>query len=528
MYKLIIVDDEKVIRKGIRDYIDWGSMGFEVADIFEDGKEAIEYLGSHMVDVVLTDIEMAEVSGLEMAKYIKNNHLSQRVVIISGYKEFEYARKAVEYGVEHYLLKPIRMEEVQKVFTKIAEELDISKEEEKKKLSARQDFTEVLPELREQFWISLLVGALRCRECIVKRKNVLGIDVDEEKPCVLMDVRVPEKGEEFLERYEGENYRNLIHNIFGGESEELASFPVCFSGDITKLIVVAKGEEKIEKFQEMAWQQVEEKIEAADSLLKIKFQVYIEKVFPNIMAITEYQCILTERGTTKKKEGDELSAEELERLTEKYKILAGIINDGDYEELDYLIDNIFYEFRSIPIQQVQQLCVDMFSMLSRKMVCMGIDMWKVLNQKVSYQELMQIQDFRGLKEKTKALLKDVTASVEEKRNVSSKKIVEEAIQYMKKHYAEDISLEKIANRFFLNQTYFSRLFKQYTGSTFTDYLIELRMEKAKELLGKGKYKVYEVSQMIGYRSEKYFFRVFKQYTGCSPTEYYRGKKLDEQ
>ena len=292
--------------------------------------------------------------------------------------------------------------------------------------------------------------------------------------------------------------------------------------------MVAKGEEKIEKFQEMAWQQVEEKIEAADSLLKIKFQVYIEKVFPNIMAITEYQCILTERGTTKKKEGDELSAEELERLTEKYKILAGIINDGDYEELDYLIDNIFYEFRSIPIQQVQQLCVDMFSMLSRKMVCMGIDMWKVLNQKVSYQELMQIQDFRGLKEKTKALLKDVTASVEEKRNVSSKKIVEEAIQYMKKHYAEDISLEKIANRFFLNQTYFSRLFKQYTGSTFTDYLIELRMEKAKELLGQGKYKVYEVSQMIGYRSEKYFFRVFKQYTGCSPTEYYRGKKLDEQ
>lgn len=159
---------------------------------------------------------------------------------------------------------------------------------------------------------------------------------------------------------------------------------------------------------------------------------------------------------------------------------------------------------------------------------MGIDMWKVLNQKVSYQELMQIQDFRGLKEKTKALLKDVTASVEEKRNVSSKKIVEEAIKYMKKHYAEDISLEKIANRFFLNQTYFSRLFKQYTGSTFTDYLIELRMEKAKELLGQGKYKVYEVSQMNGYRSEKYFFRVFKQYTGCSPTEYYRGKKLDEQ
>ena len=124
MYKLVVVDDEKAIRKGICKYIDWESMGFEVVADFEDGKETIDYIKNNEVDVVLTDIEMAEVSGLELARYIHENNLLLKTVIISGYKEFEYARKAVEYGVEHYLLKPVRLEEVSQVFAKIKNELD--------------------------------------------------------------------------------------------------------------------------------------------------------------------------------------------------------------------------------------------------------------------------------------------------------------------------------------------------------------------------------------------------------------------
>lgn len=527
MYRLIIVDDEKIIRRGIRDYIDWAGMGFEVAEIFEDGKEAMEYLSSHEVDVVLADIEMAEVSGLEMARRIKENGMPQKVVIISGYKEFEYARKAVEYGVEHYLLKPVQIEEVQKVFSKISKDLDAVREEKDKRISMRQDFTDMLPELVEQFWLSILVGALRSEESIIKRKNLLGMEFDERKPCALVDIRLVKAGEEFQERYEGENYRRLLRNIFGGDFEDAYAFPICLSGDVTKVVVVSKKEDGMELFKEKVWQQVEEQLWTADSLLKISFKATLEKAFPDVMGITEYQYGLSSMGVGQAKD-ERLSGEEFERLTQKYKMLAGVINDGDYEALDSLVDNIFHEFRNIPICQVQQLCIDMFSMLSRKMVFMGIDMWKVQNEKVSYQELMQIQDLKGLKGKTKEMLQGVVGSVREKQNVDSKKFVEESIQYMKAHYAEEISLEKIANRFFLNQTYFSRLFKQYTGSTFTDYLIELRMEKAKELLRQGKYKVYEVSQMIGYRSEKYFFRIFKQYTGCSPTEYYRGMNLDER
>ena len=521
MYKLIIVDDEKIIRRGIRDYIDWAGMGFMVADIFEDGKEAMEYLSSHEVDVVLADIEMAEVSGLEMARRIKEGGMRQRVVIISGYKDFEYARKAVDYGVELYLLKPLQIEEVQKVFLKISKDLDAARKEEEQRLSMRQDFADMLPELMEQFWLGILVGALKGKDGIIKRKNLLGMEIDVEKPCALIDVRLVGAEEELAGRFEGENYMRLLRNIFGNDSDELYSFPVGLSGEVTKVVVVSKNDDGLEAFGEKASRQMEEQIETAESLLKIQFKAVLEKVFPDVMGITKYQYVLSGTGKGREEESP-LSEGEFERLTQKYKMLAGVINDGDYEALDGLIENIFHEFRNIPVRQAQQLCIDMFSMLSRKMVFMGIDMWKVQNEKVSYQELMQIHDLKGLKGKTKEMLGDVVKSVREKQNVDSKKFVEESIQYMKAHYAEEISLEKVANRFFLNQTYFSRLFKQYTGSTFTDYLIELRMERAKELLCQGKYKVYEVSQMIGYRSEKYFFRIFKQYTGCSPTEYYRG------
>lgn len=527
MYKLIIVDDEKVIRRGIRDYIDWSGMGFTVEDIFEDGKEAMEYLADHEVDVVLADIEMAEVSGLEMARRIKESGMPQKVVIISGYKEFEYARKAVEYGVEHYLLKPVQIEEVRQVFYKIAKELDTRREEEEQRFHMRQDFEDMLPELTEQFWLSLLVGALRDKESIIKRKNLLDIEIDETKPCVLIDVRLVEAGDEFSERYEGENYKRLLRNIFRNDSEDLYGFPICLSGDVIKVIIVSKSDDNMEKLREKAWKQMAEQLETAESLLKIRFHAVLENAFPNVTEMREYRYALSEtEGACQK--GEELSGEDFERLIQKYKILVGLINDGDYEALDGLVDNIFLEFRNIPFQQVQELCIDMFSMLSQKMVFMGIDMWKAQNQKVSYRELIGTQDMRGLKAKTKAILREVIEFVRKRQNIDSKKFVEESIQYMKEHYAEEISLEKIANRFFLNQTYFSRLFKQYTGSTFTDYLIKLRMEKAKELLCQGKYKVYEVSQMIGYRSEKYFFRIFKQYTGCSPTEYYRGMNLDER
>ncbi len=526
MYKLVIVDDEKAIRKGIRDYIDWKSMGFEVVESFEDGKETIHYLEQNSIDVILTDIEMAEVSGIELAKYVHENKSEVKVVIISGYKEFEYARKAVEYGVEHYLLKPIRMDEVSKVFLKIKNLL----EQEHSKNSNKKDnnFEELLPELREQFWISLVVGGLCEEEKIRKRMKMVKIDLDETHPFAIVDVKLTMDNTTGSEYYTGENYRNLVHNICHIEDEDIVSIPMILNDDVIKVIVTTKREEDSDTFKNKLEELLLEQCRGAESLLKIKVNTKIEKVMSHLMDIRNYNCMVSVSSEEFSEYGGDLLPEDQERLLQKYKLLMETINDGDLDGLDSLVDTIFLEFRNLPLKRVQHLCVDMFAMLSAKFIHMGIDVWKNMNEMINYEKLLVLEKRSLLKAECKNLLCEVVKILQSKQNMTSKRIVEESIKYLKIHYADEISLDHVAGRFFLNQAYFSRLFKQYTGNTFTDYLIELRMEKAKEILEQGKYKVYEVSQMVGYHSEKYFFRIFKQYTGCSPTEYARRRVINEK
>ncbi len=123
MYQMIIADDDAIIRGSLLSRYDWESMGFHIAAVCEDGREVIEQLQSGLIDVVLCDIVMCDVSGLEVARYIQENRLHTRVVLISGYQEFEYARRGISYGVSAYLLKPLEVDELQSAFANVAAEL---------------------------------------------------------------------------------------------------------------------------------------------------------------------------------------------------------------------------------------------------------------------------------------------------------------------------------------------------------------------------------------------------------------------
>ncbi len=157
MYNLVIVDDEKNIREGLSRFIDWSKLGFKVVMKLEDGDDVIDYINAMSVDVVLCDIKMSRKSGLEVAKYICENSLNIKVVLMSGYQEFEYAKKALEYNVISYIVKPIEIDEIKEKFIKIKNGLDNlkkinekMKEEKKKAIETQQDFS-VLIDLQSNF-----------------------------------------------------------------------------------------------------------------------------------------------------------------------------------------------------------------------------------------------------------------------------------------------------------------------------------------------------------------------------------------
>ncbi len=525
MYRLVIVDDEQNIRKGMCHYIDWNSLGFEVAADFEDGKEVLEYLQEHPVDIIMTDIEMAEVTGIDLARYVWENKLPQKIVILSGYREFEYARKAIEYNVEHYLLKPIRLDELNTVFGKIKNELDLIQKQKQEKTHREQELQELLPELQEQFWTALLMGGLPYKEKVVQKKELLGLDFDMELPCAVVNVEmeIPESTSQNYYQQRDNRY-NLLNNIFASDKKEFQFHPVYISAEVLKVVITTCVPISAENFERRLAEILEEKKRAVAVLLTLSMEMRVESVFSDFQEMTK-QCS-TLQMHVKATSGEKilLEPQDQERLHQKYRLIMELIDDSDFEGLEEMIENLFFEFRKFPLAELQKILVDLFSMLSRKLVKMGNDLWKAVSDKVDYQQIMNAKNIAEEKNICLEMMREINQIVKKHQNQVSKNVVDRSVKYMKEHFGEDISLEALADSYYLNPTYFSRMFRQYMGVTFTDYLVELRMKEAKRLLLLGKYKVYEVSQKVGYKSDKYFCRVFKQYTGQSPTEFCQTRK----
>jgi len=199
----MIVEDEEIIRDGLANFIDWESIGFDIVAKTEDGRDALEYLENNVVDVVLTDIKMTFVSGLELAKYFYENQLETKVVIISGYKEFEYARQAIKYNVDNYLLKPFDVDTVIPVFEGIKEELDLERERKIKAEKEKKEYHDLIPLLRDQFFLDLLVGAIKDKDEIKRKLKLLKFDLIPEKTmCIIVNFYISKINKE-LQSIEG-------------------------------------------------------------------------------------------------------------------------------------------------------------------------------------------------------------------------------------------------------------------------------------------------------------------------------------
>lgn len=193
-YRIVIVDDEEDIREGLTDLVDWSGLGYTVVARLEDGRDAISYLQSHPVDVILTDIKMTFVSGLELAKYVYDHHYDIKMILISGYKEFEFAQQALNYQVTHYLLKPTKLQEIHQVFRDVKAMLDKEKAEKELSLGILNRNEEMLSMLRRQFFAELTAGTLTDREEIEHRLQLISLPVNpESSPCCLYSIRIPDE-----------------------------------------------------------------------------------------------------------------------------------------------------------------------------------------------------------------------------------------------------------------------------------------------------------------------------------------------
>ncbi len=389
MYSVLIADDENIIRRGFIEFVPWNELGFEVVYDCENGTQVIEYLNTHTVDFILTDIVMLGLTGLDIARYVFENHLNTIVCLVSGHRDFEYARQAMKYNVTHYLTKPTDFGDMIEMIKEVKHTLDM-------RITKYATNSEC-----ERFFLDLCIG-----------------------------------------KYESANEAKTVAYSLGINTAGIFISPI--------------------------WITIND------------FNRYIEQKWQH---------------------GKEL-------------LFVAVLNFLRDALKDFIIFNITINGS----EGLYVIASSSPSVATEKQLCSLLDsasanLCETMNLNISYQIGSIFTDLTDFME----CITDKENNIFKKS--SSDTLIHKVKSYISLHYSENISLDDAAAYVYVNPSYLSRLFKQYTGENFRDYIIKFRINKAIELINTKKYKIYEISEMCGYSNPKYFTQQFKQITGLSPRQY---------
>lgn len=526
-YRILFIDDEELMRESFQKLIHWEEHQFEVVGIFNDGESAWEYLKEHDVDIVITDINMPFMNGIDLLEHIRKNELKMRVLFLTGYEYFEYAHKAVQLQAFDFLLKPLTTEKLLKAVERAA--FDIEKEE-----AAMEAMGMDLDIRRREFVKKLLYGNIE-KDQIRTEAELVKLPVCAGSWLTIMATIDTLEGKK-LQESEGAEIKNrlqekILEKKCLMEEQTGEAFQIYFArtlGIHIQMILVSERKQVFTQEWINVFFEILLSIESEFSEYRVTFVVgksrnLIEELqdsFVYVRHAADHRHILKGKGWKL------LYASDLqqERKEEQQVILPTDtflyhIRMGMTEEVADDVKKIYEQFRY----------KEFLSLESAKMVTteLAITAFKgeiaFQDESVSYlYYLNHIQQLSTLEEMEEDILQ-FSLRIAEKRKQGGnhkRKIAEQALNYLKEHYnKEDLSLNEVAEYLNISVPYLAVLFKQETKKNFGAHLSEIRMEKAKELLRTTSDTVSEIAEKTGYNSAQYFAVCFKKYTGSSPGTY---------
>jgi two-component system response regulator YesN len=521
MYSLLIVDDEEIVRRGLAETLDWESLGFRVAGTAKNGIEALDILEKDGADVVLADIRMPHLSGLELAERIRVHHPDTRVVILSGYDDFEYARTAIEQDVFSYLLKPLREERAAEVFTRLKNSLDGERsdiEDRKRGRKAR---------LSELFRGILETGnAGEDFQSISERPFPGG--------AVMMLDPSPDSGEAVL--------RERWHGFIPRFLEELESISgdivtASLKGDRLALLLMSPMDEVSDSAERVFLEIRRRGREFGDMGFIAALGKPVEEVRNIAESGKDARLLLGHAlylGKNRLLRSSDIREEKILRLPD-WRIEAehfiNIMSSRDESSLIGRTDNIFSLMRDACPRDASPLKTwfrNFFYEIDRVLRERGYAPEAILGDIDGLIDTLSrsgtIGDMRDLFYNRALIGLEVTSRVSDS---SVHRVVKQTIRTLQKRFAEDIGLETIADELGVSAPYLSRLFKSEMGVNFKEYLTRIRLDKARESLRTTGNRIYEIASSVGYPDQKYFCEIFKKRTGMTPREYRKDVRTPE-
>lgn len=517
MYKVLIVDDEELIRNGLSKFIPWAQLGFEIAGLFGDGAPVIDYLKHNCADLIIADIKMTSVSGLDIAKFVYENQLHTKICILSGYKDFEYARTAMKYNVNWYLTKPNDIDETIEIVKEIKQHVDDSY----RLLKREEEYSKVLSIAAQQFFADIFLGNYEDINQILNRMQYLNLNEN----TVYCPIWVTtENYDDYIKnrwKYGKEYFINAVCNFLNDSLESFSIHKVMVTGN--ELLLIAYSDKKVHtsQFKNELQQHMDTAKENIRCMLSLNIHYKMGIIFNNITEFINYvsKSLWIDAPTDTKHIQNIIDEKSYALLLEKYKNLILCIITGRNKQAYSNFKDITTLLATLKFEDTIGFIKDLFYIIFNKLSeFTGKNIAEFFTE--SMDKLTNSCDNCEIVKQSLEIFSQLLSFVDSKNfDNSASIIINKAKKFIQDNYATDISLEDVANYVFLNSVYFSKFFKQHTGENFSDYLINLRIKKSIELLSEGKYKIYEVGELVGYRNSKYFSRQFKQITGMSPSEY---------
>lgn len=533
MYRILFVDDEPLIREGVCENVKWSELGYELAGVCENGREACEFLRSHQVDVVMTDICMPFMDGMELSALIQKEYPQIKVLILSGYDDFDYAKKAIKYGVEEYLLKPITSYEMGEVLTELKGKMD----EERKRLIRQEEIYSTYRKgqmlLYSEALLHTITGTKSEEECR-REREVVGIilpdgwymagivglciymgnyELNEErrKESALMAFIVYNVSQELMKKYnvgeacQGKDYRVFL--LFTAHEPECA-----------KDRINAVCNEIIERVREMMGLSVNVALGSWQQDLGYVYRSYEQAEKALLMQYTAGEnCIIDSKNPLFSRDlrphFDKIT-DNCTRHVREYE-LAKL--KADICEMEQLMRTSGYMR-----QEAVEILLTVKQKTDRLLETLGFEKEIRKKPEEEMREAPELTEALGV---LAAYLQEAAEYLNRFSGSGMKSCAYQAYEYITRHYADsDLSLQEVCNHLGVSTSRFSNIFKQTFGATFIDILSGIRMEKAKELLAVSELKNYEIAEKVGFSDPHYFSIAFKKATGKTPTEYARERK----
>lgn len=546
MLKIFLAEDEVVVRETIKRMIPWEELGFELVGEAADGEMALPLLIRQQPDLLITDIKMPFMDGLTLARLAKKEIPGLKVVILSGYDDFNYAKQAIGIGVEDYLLKPITKNALIERLSEIRSRYEHEKTQKEYYEKFQREMQAYEKNSSRDFFEALVDGSMDMME-VYKRAEKLGLDIVAEAYNVLIftmncDEDFSGQRDEYSS-WEAESLE-LLENFFAGHSSAML-----FRSNIFSYGVLLKGQrETIEENTRACVDEIRKILSRQDGrrewFLAVGQSVerlsQIQKSYhtasrafsqrylydENILYYDEMETMEHPGGQAEIEDNAYLQKVDVNALNPA--ILQKFLSNGLQEEAENFVKDYFYAIGQEPMESLvfrNYVILNVrFSVISfiKGLGCDTNEMESADTEEVLTESGKSMESAIAYAENV--ISRAITLRDQNSGN-KNRSILKTAVDFIDSHYMEeDISLNTVANVANVSANHFSALFSQNMGQTFIEYLTSLRMNKAKELLRCTGMRSSEIAGEIGYKDAHYFSYLFKKTQGMTPSDYRKARE----